>query len=226
MNCSVTLIAHGAAKETLLRHIPFWLSLKPTYFLVVSPVDDQVSGVDLTPTGVPVQCASIGGRGHACPGSILRLRWILERLASLNDVEQHFVSEYDAIPLASSISLKPGWIGPMQCNNNPEWYSAKTYSTSPWMADRKTVKAMSAVSCARIDITERGMADRYLAAIANAAGVLLADYDPPGFTRNTIQPEDWPEMSSRVRKGLTMIHGIKDMKTLEQIQLSLSRNGH
>lgn len=173
MNCSVTFIAHGAAKEILIRHIPFWLKLEPVLVMVISPVDDAIVSLP------PLECHAIGGRGHACKGSIERLRWILRTLAGRNDIEQHFVTEYDAIPLSTRIIVQPGWAGPMQLNHQPQRYIAPTYSTSPWMAHHKTVCEMSATAQRHQELFEHGLADRYFAGLAKLGGVPLVDYDPP-----------------------------------------------
>lgn len=206
---SVTILAHGAAQATFSRHVKLWDALCP-HVTVICPVNDKLSDCPY-----PVQC--VGNACHAGKASIERLKAALGGILKYQD-GFHLICEYDSFLLTPSFTKRKGLIGPLQPNYEPCRFIAPRYPNPPWLLDWRTVYLMTEAAHQWPDVWEEGYADRYFAALAVLAGVPILDYDPPGYTRGTIQAEHWYDMEAAIKKGAVAIHGVKDLETLKFVQ--------
>ena len=223
MKLSLTILAHGAAKETFMRHLPLWQALDPDYAVLMCPKNDSItfSSVDV---GAKVFVGSatlvelaVGSAEHAGRDSILRLKKVLNHLADLDGITHHLICEYDSFSLASTIKPQTGFTGNLVANNEPCRFMTPRYANPPWLIDHMSLFQMQRAAEHYTDVWEEGYADRYLSAIAHLAGVPILPYDPPGYTQETIHERDWPSVIEAIHFGATMIHGVKDDETLELV---------
>jgi hypothetical protein len=211
---TLTIIGHGAVRETFNRHIALWESLVVSkgHWITLSPEDDPLL------LRYPIWTdARIGKASHSGLESLKRLRWLLKHLSLAKQVRYHLIFEYDSFLTSGPTVSGNGLAGILFENKEPKRFSAEVYPNPPWLIDHASLVRMNDTASAYREVTEEGHADRWLAAIAKLARVPIIPYQPPGFSRGTITEADYPELEAAIKRGTTAFHGVKDKQTLDLI---------
>lgn len=218
MSMSVTILAHQDAQDVFHRHYPFWRAVTAESYMVIVPSQQTISARHFA-------CVALGQAGHACYGSIERLRFMLHHFACDPAKTHHFVCEYDAIPIGTAVRESQGLTGIVMANTEPQRFMAPRYVTPPWLIDHQSAVRMSKAAQDYPEIYEEGFADRYLSALAMIAGVPILPFQAHGFSRNTILfPEHREQLAAAIKQGARMFHGIKSDAVLSFIQNELAQH--
>lgn len=210
MKFDVTIIAHGRAEETMIRHLRLWEAHGvPLWF--VCPENDELGGE------IGHKITPLGEAHHNGPGSIVRLKHILFELET-RDSEYHVIYEYDSFCLGGVIPFQSGFSGNLYCNDHPSRFQAPAYPNPPWVFDHMACKIMAETARMWPDIYEEGEADRFFAALTYLSGVPLRAFNPLGYSNATITERDIPKLRRRIKEGGVMIHGVKNQWTLAACQ--------
>ena len=164
---SLTIMAHGAAQETFLRHVELWGAITPNV-LVICPATDKMKECRF-----PI--IYYGQHCHAGRSSVERLKAALGNIAKHQDNGYHLICEYDSFLLSPDVVPRKGLIGPLMQNFEPCRFIAPRYPNPPWMLDYRSARLMMEAAYQWPDVWEEGFADRYLAALAVLAGVPILD---------------------------------------------------
>lgn len=208
----ISIMAHGAVKSTLQRHLPF-ICTGEDDVLVWSPENDKV-------VVEGKQAISLSLKGHDGRNALLRFRYILRHLAE-SPYKRHALFEYDSIALAGFPNIEEGTIaGIFFRENNPgPVFKASIFCHPPLYFHKSTVMRL-ADAFERIPLNEEdGMWDRALGRAIELAGVNHMDLHKNGlaFSHNTIHPEHYEAARTAARGGAKYYHGIKDAQALEVI---------
>lgn len=168
--------------------------------LVITPEDD--------PLKTEHEQVSMGFASHSGEFAWRRLRLLLKEMASRDDVEHFALLEYDSFFLTKKIPMTVGLCGLVQTSHDADFFALK-FPNPPWTMDDLTVKRFHASAEGNLICKERGFADRYWAALAEITDTAMLDYDPPGFTRNTIEEKDLPMVNRHLGAGAFAFHGVK-----------------
>lgn len=215
MNPIIFVMGYGGGQKVFDRHIPLWLAHGwPVHVLTSS--DNPVR------TSLPIIIA-----GKQGPIGINHYHFVLESFRRFLRFSEHDISiwfEYDSFCTIPNPTLQHGFHANVETNVEGGRFRSPTYPLYPMVMDRKSVSEILATAMKHPEVIEEGYADRLLGALSGLCGVEFKPFSPPGFCRNTILKEDYPELIKTLRAGGQWIHGIKDNETLGLIQNTVRSN--
>lgn len=210
MNPLITILAHGGTQGVIERHLPIWKKHGwPIQFFFPKDIGTQDWLVE---TKEYIGTSGQGGTRATADREMEQIHRISKTGAS-----HHIIFEYDSF-MTSSPPLVNGCFGILFNNMEPPKYSCPIYPNPPWLIDGESLREMSALFTRFPSMCELGHMDRIVAAAAMNCGIPIMPYDPPGFSRGTIQSEqDICGLSLAMECGAYAFHGIKTEPILEFI---------
>lgn len=207
------IFAHAAARDTVLRHLPFWQATSARQ-IFVNPRDAALA--------LPgFEEHLIGRAEHHGRESNRRTR---HALALIRDCATPWavLHEYDSIALAIPEAALPppgGFAGTVLPNEHPHRWTGKFFVHYPHIVTPAAAGALLAAMEQMPPDAEQGMSDRYIGLAAEIAGVPVHDFGARGlsFTRNTIKPDHLADAETAARNGALFWHGIKTETCLARI---------
>lgn len=208
------VMAHGAAIQTVERHLPIW-SCFSNNIVFVCPEDDALSPM----LGHSVY--RVGKKCHHCEHSNSRVKACFA--IGKNWPGLIILHEYDSIALDLNPAMLPDRKGLSSYkvkNRHTYKYLSPYYPWFPqyWYGEGMK-SALAAMLKAPVDC-EHGMSDRYIGYAINQAGIPFKDLGAMNFCfgRNTISYErDLSFYVDAIKKGASQFHGVKDGKVLHSI---------
>lgn len=219
MRTHVSIMAHAEAKDTFLRHFPYWkMQTESLDHIMAWMPEDGKFQID----GLTYQ--TVGKRQHHGPQALLRFRYMLEFLNGM-DYDRFLIYEYD------SFSLEHVRIFPEEFAGNlfPEPNAGKSflspiYSHPPLVFSKVGLKKVCA-EFRQMPEQESGFWDRWLGLAIHRAGLTTRSFmiDGTGFSLNTIHPDHYPQVHNAIMKGAVHIHGVKDEPCRKVVDRSYNR---
>jgi hypothetical protein len=204
---------HGKAQATFDRHLPLWLR-HGFDMLIASPVNDPLK------TDLP--CLTPGRSSRNGPLAVERLRNILNHVSTCG-YRYAMLFEYDSLCLIDRPMYRTGFRGILQVNQDLAHFMTPRYVHSPWIFSAATAQSMLKIAYQYPDMTESGVDDRYLSALAMLANIPILGHPEGGLGRNDILPEDYALMDDMIlNHGVRWVHGIKSQEALDRLNRTWS----
>lgn len=208
MSLQVVVITHDDGIAAFQRHEKYWKAFDSP-ILVVTPKGSKGK--------YDHETLAIGKAGRACGDSIVRLQALFDNLSNRN-WDRCVIYEYDSFSIKAELTSDPGLFGIVFRNDQSPQFMAPRYANPPWSFDRPSFDRMRE-KAASYRFNEYGEADRWISALAFLAGVPILDYQPLGFSRNTISAADIPSLMDAIKqRGATQFHGVKQEWVLRAIE--------
>lgn len=213
------VLAHGGARETVVRHMPFWERLHDEVW-VSSPVDDPLIW------DRPL-CIVHGKSGRYDARTNIRTRQLMRLAYNVECVWLTFV-EYDAIlwkwPEQANTMPELAAMGSVFQNADPK-FKGSFYVHSPIIFRREAIRRTLAAMTKLPDTAEYGFGDRYFGLAMEEGAVKVIDGHALGisYSQNHIEQKHWADARAKIAAGACFSHGIKDAQTLQRLASALPR---
>lgn len=209
---TITVIsAHGQGIAAFKRHAKFWQHYDQK--IIVSPENDELPWQEW-PAWHRFTC---GNAEHNGRESWKRFQSIMSALKS-TVWDWCVMHEYDSFCLDPKLPEHPGFYGVLWENKESPKFMASRYANPPWTFDRESFVRMASIAETYPGIYENGEADRYWSALAQMASVPILAYDPPGFSRGTIDERSIKALRKAIHGGAYAIHGVKSEWALRAVE--------
>lgn len=211
----IAIMAHKDIKDTLERHLPFWY--RYNYDIrVFSPADNAIHG-DAIARGMGVECQVVGSRGHNGQSAMARFIYLLSFLATDEVYGRIILAEYDSL-ITQLIWPDPDEdeVAAMFFHKGDSNFTAEFYPHPPLFMRRETLLRIVQNGLMAPE-AEGGMWDRWFGRAMELSGVKPKNMIDQGFSRNTVHPAHYPDLTKAVAKGAWLFHGIKDAAALDII---------
>lgn len=216
MKARIIIFAHGAYQSMFDMNLPFWES-HSFPILVVCPIGHPIKSTH--------QVVELGGIGSSGPQMIERhIKAMIH--SALEHSDYYVFFECDSLCISKELPLKSGlWgntfrsVDPDYGHHQEKWITWQ-YLNFPWIIDHASMCRIICTSLMFPEMQEGGFVDRWIAALAQCAGVPMIRFSPRGFTRSVIDfnnPENASEIEAVIKAGGTMFHGIKTKTDLDFI---------
>lgn len=216
-NAAIVVFAHDDYQAMFDMNLPFW-EAHGFQILVVCP------------KGRPVETRhhveEFGKIGSHGPQMVERHLKAMQAVMEFRHTSHYVFFECDALCITKELPLKNGLWGITFRNIHngygmfqEDWITWQ-YLNFPWVIDHDSLTKFVDVALRYPDVIEGGFVDRWVAAIAQAAGVPMVRFSPRGFSRSKINledPEEMEELRRVVQSGGTMFHGVKNRPELNRI---------
>lgn len=222
------VLAHGAAIDTVRRHLPIWREFHDRV-IICSPADDPVQ--------LPDVWGFVTGRSsrYAAETNVRTLRAML--LAS--ELRPNFLTfcEYDALlwrwpeelvhSLAAKNGFEKGWVAASLFHNDDAKFKGSFYLHSPIIFSREAIPRVAVEMANLPRDAEHGFGDRYFGLAVENSGIPVMNGHDCGlsYSQNHIQRHHWEDAKNVISAGGCFSHGIKDTDTL-RVLLAASRKSH
>lgn len=212
MRTHVSIMAHADAKDTFLRHFPYWkMQTESLDHIMAWMPEDGKFQID----GLTYQ--TIGKRQHHGPQALLRFRYMLEFLNGM-DYERFLIYEYDSF----SVSSFPADMGDFAANcfidpNAKEQGFEGSMFCHPPLVFSKT--GLSTI-LKHLHGYEKGFWDRAIGLAVQKSGIQPFNLVEKrlGFSSNTIEPSQFQDLRFAILGGAICFHGVKTVECLEVIK--------
>lgn len=207
----LVVLAHGKAKETVLRHLPIWKSITEDV-MITSPMDDRLA--------IPGEdCRFFGKSARYDRETNIRTLWAMQQGALANPKHLIFC-EYDAL-LWRWPEVKAGqWdVMASKFTSADPKFKGSFYLHSPIIFGRsgylRTIEAMKNLP---LD-AEYGFGDRYFGLAVETAKVNVLDGHALGlsYSQNEIAGVFVDQCADAVANGACFTHGVKEHFVLTRI---------
>jgi hypothetical protein len=197
----IIIQTHGGVDAALRRHWP-WLQLAGSDMIVTSPHNDPST----------FEGPLLGLKISDPPRDYFQLQSrtlsIFERVSELHtQYSSIMLLPYDCIflkPIASQI--RPGF--ETRVDLSKEAFISPLNSTPPWWFDWPTLETfLTAAKTHPLDF-ERGIMDRWFAAVCHLHDIPMLQTSLIGYGRNNVS-DDWPVVEASIKDGFPLVHGIK-----------------
>ena len=210
MNAQILIMSHSdlRAHQTFDRHLPWWRMFGWPMTAV---------GPATSPPYTGLKVVRFGKASHHDAESIRRFRYFL-RYAETLPCEWILLFEYDSLCLSGEVPScfhSPGVLVGNWFRNIDRRYVGSQFLHPPLWMHKDTLRRVLEVAKAVPDNAECGVWDRWLGYVCDIGKIDVQGWGHYGFSRNTIHEGDLDSARRAVRGGATMIHGVKDSKTLE-----------
>lgn len=220
MKTHVSIMAHAEAKETFLRHFPYWRMQAEdnlNHMIVWMPEDAKfhIEGISYQ---------AVGRKEHHGQQAILRFRYMLEFLNGLA-YDRYLIYEYDSISLEHVRIFDQDFAGNLFPEPNAgKSFMSPIYSHPPLVFSQRGL-AKVCEEFRQMPELENGFWDRYLGLAIHRAGLTTRSFmqDGTGHSHNTIHPDHYDGARIAVMNGAVHFHGIKDIACLKVIQRAYER---
>lgn len=213
MKSTALVLAHGGARDTVLRHQPHWEHLSEQV-IYSTPSDDPLRDFH--------GHQFVWGKSSRYDANTnLRTREALRYAMSL-DPEWLWFYEYDAVcfeaPPAKLRNKKS--ISASRFRNFDDSFKGSIYLHSPLLIGRDALPALVDAMFSLPDDAELGFGDRYFGLAVDRAGIPVIDTLAAGFSwsMNHIEPKHLGEARKAYRNGARMSHGIKCAEVLGALE--------
>lgn len=217
MKTLISIMAHAEAEDVFWRHFGFWHAHKKqgADLLFWMPEDNafKVPGEELMVSGK---------REHDGLESIKRFYTIFEHMAKLEGYDQYALFEYDSFVLGDLpiVSDRTFVLGNKFTENSSAWKS-KQFMHPPIFIGSAAIKPLVHQMGRTSFREESGMWDRWFGLVCDRAKITTQSlfatsiFDSSlGFSRNTVEDDDLPDLRRAILHGATCIHGIKSEQAL------------
>lgn len=213
------VLAHGAARDTVDRHLPLWEAVAEQVAFV-TPCDAQLSA--------GFREYSVGVNAKYGPENNRRVQFAL----ALGLRTQHpyiMLTEYDAVlwsaPPADALpafgqSAGPLFTGPQRKFWHWEGkdFAGRSYMHFPQIHTRASARAILAAMDKLPMDAEHGLADRYMGLAIERAGVKVNNWLPRyAYTKDTLTLDDVAPCRDAIAAGAFASHGLKSADVLNGI---------
>lgn len=206
----IAMMVHGAAKETMLRHMPYWKALHQP-MIICTPEDNPITLPGINQVFHP------GKQQHSGMVALERQKRVMEMLRGLPGYDWYMVTEYDTLYLG--VDLPPferGLSGIRNPNDKPgERFKSRWVLGPPWVMDHDSLCKILQYADQHPEVTEEGCIDRFLPVWAEEAGVPVIQLPHAGLFMNEITPSDYDRMVKICNEGGRFYHGIKTKQCLD-----------
>lgn len=214
MTTLISIMAHGGAQAVFDRHLPIWKEhvKEGAELMVWSPMNDQVLA-----SGIPQQ--AIVKAQHNGPDSIDRIRYILEFMAGTGHDRYGFF-EYDSFCLGPIPMFKTDIAGNLFIDETPsEQFKGGMFFHPPIFLTNSGMQRLAAETKQMPSTLEGSFWDRYLGLAVKRAGLTYTSFleTGQGFSQNTVEPVQYPDLRKAILHGARCLHGIKTPDCLKVV---------
>lgn len=199
------VITYKQVEELTLALIPLWRNWFDSFEFVVpeDAVPDNLPG-----TVYPVGLSCVVGEG-----TVARMRMACKLAASYSVAT---VLEYDTVLFGTPPGVAVNTLmGARYIDEPNSIYKSKWFMHSPWLATKSAWQSMSEIP----GELEPCVPDRWLAAAADACGIIPVNISGSYSQDIRFQDEHIRQAVESVKSGSTVVHGVK---TLHILQLLMS----
>ena len=216
MNKLCIVLAHGGARETVLRHLPFWAKVSDRV-IVCSPSDDPLTlGNDW--------CFVNGKSSRYDAETNLRTRQALALAVEIGATHTIWC-EYDALLWRfpeEAMKMDSNSVMGSVFQSNDRKFHGKFYLHSPIIFGRQALSRTTVEMFKLPPGAEHGFGDRYFGYAIELAKVNVLDGHKLNlsYSQNHIEANNRKFMVDAIaamKRGIAFTHGIKDANVLRQM---------
>jgi hypothetical protein len=222
------VLAHASAKETVKRHLPYWLKVC-SRVLVVTPTD-HVLGLNHPSV---IEYPKVPNQTAYSVATSIRTHEAMKLALGEHPSDYYLLLEYDSLcwgPIPEHAVPYEGGVSACQWTNEAvspvpgKTFSSNIYLHFPQLYSQKGLKTVAdAISNSVSYDLEHGYGDRFLGAAVIRSGVPIKNLRTMGlsYSYENISLSKFPrrvtECIEAVKGGAIFTHGIKDQDTLKSI---------
>jgi hypothetical protein len=220
------VLAHGAARDTVIRHMPYWFKVAHRLLILVQEEDE----LNISDPRVTVARRVPNGGSYSTETNE-RVRAAMN-LALETPSKYYMLFEYDSLcwgPIPSVCIPPDGLLAASVWPNEPvspipgKTFKARFYMHFPQLYTRKALETVVETMNTVIPISaEHGYIDRYIGLAVQEGGVQFIDCKMMGFSYTWANISRFPEKVRQCEnavknQGVIFTHGIKDEPSLRRI---------